>query len=231
MRVLRAPVLGLRALPSPLATPLATVTRIASTSQTFPPHSLARGIHTTLCSAIHRAEAGDKFGPGHHQPHIQKKKGSVTPEERERVLERTRNKVDKVTEWARVVVYDGVERAHGRLTPGELRETEGDEWLGRVGDEARRITLAGLRWRAPQLSGRGVDKRLGQLQDACGRRREISHQAHDSATLYTLNHFCCPCTNLLPRPNFPISPPSAFSHIAFFPRDPLPLKSHRPSQR
>ncbi|KLT41399.1 ribosome recycling factor, partial [Cutaneotrichosporon oleaginosum] len=38
----------------------------------------------------------------------------------ERVLLRVRRKVERVLEWARVVVYDGVERAHGRLTPAML---------------------------------------------------------------------------------------------------------------
>ncbi|BEI80907.1 hypothetical protein CcaverHIS002_0200670 [Cutaneotrichosporon cavernicola] len=67
----------------------------------------------------HRAGGGDKFGPGHHQPHV-KKGASVTEEEQARVLERVRGKVDRVLDWARVVVFDGVERAHGRLTPAML---------------------------------------------------------------------------------------------------------------
>jgi hypothetical protein len=65
-----------------------------------------------------RAGAGDKLGQGHHQPHPRKGQ-SVPAEEQARVLSRTQKKVEKVLDWARVVVYDGVERAHGRLTPGE----------------------------------------------------------------------------------------------------------------
>ncbi|BEJ11611.1 hypothetical protein CspHIS471_0200710 [Cutaneotrichosporon sp. HIS471] len=54
-----------------------------------------------------------------HRPHV-KKGASVTEEEQARVLEKVRGKVDRVLDWARVVVFDGVERAHGRLTPAML---------------------------------------------------------------------------------------------------------------
>jgi ribosome recycling factor len=35
------------------------------------------------------------------------------------VLERTKGKMGKAVEWAKVVVYDGVERGRGRVSPGE----------------------------------------------------------------------------------------------------------------
>ncbi|GMK56167.1 hypothetical protein CspeluHIS016_0300070 [Cutaneotrichosporon spelunceum] len=90
------------------ATPAPSVS--ASAPKFFTPNQPAR---------VHRAATGDRFGPGHHQPHLRRGQ-SLDQEQQARVLSRVRGKVDRVMDWARVVVYDGIERAHGRLTPAML---------------------------------------------------------------------------------------------------------------
>lgn len=103
----------------PLPFPPLTITPIPR-RHPLPTITATRPLTTTPGLRIHRKEKGDKYSPA-HEPHAQKHQQHepVSPEERERVLERTRAKIDKVVDWVRVVVYDGVERAHGRLSPGE----------------------------------------------------------------------------------------------------------------
>lgn len=117
-----------------------------------------------------RAGAGDKLGQGHHQPHPRKGQ-SVPAEEQARVLSRTQKKVEKVLDWARVVVYDGVERAHGRLTPGEFG-WPGFGWRGAVQPLGGAIVPAKHARPPRRPAGRLGRVVVGDVDGVVGRRVE-----------------------------------------------------------
>jgi ribosome recycling factor len=50
--------------------------------------------------------------------------------ERLQVIERTKGKMDKAVDWARGVVFDGVERGRGKVSPGEWRSELSERGAG-----------------------------------------------------------------------------------------------------
>lgn len=70
----------------------------------------------TKAKAKSKDKGGKKGKKGKED--VEEDKG-LTPEEIDAVADKTKAKMDKTVDWARGVVYDGVQRGRGHVSPGE----------------------------------------------------------------------------------------------------------------
>ena len=81
-------------------------------------------------SSSRRAQQQDK----EEDPVIDPKWSDKAPEvDLDEVMERTKSKMSKSVDWARGVVYEGVERGRGRISPGQSNLLSSSFTLNRIG--------------------------------------------------------------------------------------------------
>lgn len=111
-----------RAAARPLARAAVTVSAPAPRAFSSTSMLLKKGAKGGKAGKNDRPEKPEKGGKGKGKGKDKDAEADegITAEERDAILAKTKEKANKSIEWAKGIVYEGVERGRGRVSPGRL---------------------------------------------------------------------------------------------------------------